>query len=80
MASRFETKDLGKMYHFLGVKVIQVPDTRQVWIGQPLYTERLLQQLQMQESKPVSTPMYPGVKLVKKTEECESFNQTSSRW
>lgn len=75
LSSRFEMKDLGKMHYFLGVKVIQDPDMKQVWIGQPLYTERLLQKFQMQESKPVSTPVNPGVKLVKKTEQCESFDQ-----
>ena len=64
LSQNFEMKDLGPLHHFLGVKVIQDHLTRAIWIGQPSYTEELLQKFGMYDSKPVSTPVNPDVKLV----------------
>ena len=64
LSRRFEMKDLGPLHHFLGVKVIQDRLTGVIWIGQPSYTEKILQKFGMYDSKPVSTPVNPNLKLV----------------
>jgi hypothetical protein len=58
---KFEIKDLRPLHYFLGVKVIQIGESG---VGQPVYTEKILQRYGMQDSKPVSTPVNPDVKLV----------------
>ena len=49
-------KDLGQLYHFLRVKIVQDRFTGLIWIRQPSYTEKVLHQFGMNECKPVSTP------------------------
>ena len=69
LAKQFDIKDMGKLHYFLGMKVIQNEETGEVWIGQPAYTESLLQKFGMEKAKPVSTPVDTSVKLVKATED-----------
>ena len=64
LSCRFEMKDLGALHHFLGIKVVQDLLTEVIWIGQPLYVKKILQRYQMQECKPVNTPVTHDVKLV----------------
>ena len=64
LSKKFEMKDLGPLHHFLGVKVIQDQLTGVIWIGQSSYTEKILQKFGMNDSKSVSTPVNPDVKLV----------------
>ena len=64
LSHTFEMKDLGLLHHFLGVKVIQDPDTGTIWMGQPTYTEKILLRYGMHNSKPVSTPVNTEVKLI----------------
>ena len=64
LSQKFEMKDLGPLHHFLGVKVIQDQLAGVIWIGQPSYTEKILQKFGMYDCKPVSTPVNPDVKLV----------------
>ena len=61
---KFKMKDLGLLHHFLGVKIIQDQLTGVTWIGQPSYTEKILQNYGMHDSKPVSSPVNPDIKLV----------------
>ena len=70
LSHKFMMKDLGPLHHFLGVKVIQDREAGVFWIGQPVYTEKILQQYGMQDSKPVSTPVNPDVKLVAPDDVC----------
>ena len=64
LSQKFEMKDLGLLHHFLGVNISQDQHTGRIWIGQPMYTEKLLQKFGMTDSKPVSTPVNPDVKLI----------------
>ena len=64
LSQTFEMKDLGQLHHFLGVKVIQDQSTGAIWIGQPSYTDRLLQKFGMTECKSVKSPVNPDVKLM----------------
>ena len=57
ISEKFDVKDMGKLHHFLGVKVIQNTQTGDIWIGQPNYTTELLLCFRMDESKPAETPV-----------------------
>ena len=43
-----------------------------VWISQPVYTDKVLEKFEMQSAKSVATPVDPGTKLVKADESDES--------
>ena len=51
----FQMKDMGPLHYFLGIKVIQKPDSNEVWIGQEAYTKFVLEKFEMESSKPVNT-------------------------
>ena len=67
--------DLGSLYHFLGVNISQDQHTDGIWIGQPMYTEKLLHKFGMTDSKPGSTPVNPDVKLTPCNNEDDVYNQ-----
>lgn len=57
------------------INVVQDEKHRTVWIGQPTYTENLLRKYDMQNCKPVGTPVDAGSKLVKATEDDHCIDQ-----
>ena len=59
--SHFQTKDLGKLKYFLGIKVAY--SNSRVVISQKKYTLDILANIDMLDYKPVDTPMDPNVKL-----------------
>ena len=78
LAEGFEVIHIGELHHFLGVKVIQNPQTGEVWIGQAYvqaYAQRVLQKFGMENAKPIHTPVDTSLKLVKATEDCENVDQ-----
>ena len=75
ISQKFTVTDMGQMYHFLGVKVIQNLENNMIWIGQPSYTKELLIRFKMEESKPVDTPFDVSMKLLKAKEGDELFDK-----
>ena len=75
LAERFDIKDMAKLHHFLGMKIVQDEATGNVWIGQSAYIESLLKKFGMDEAKPVATPVDTSTKLVKATDDDMSFDQ-----
>ena len=65
LCSGFDMKDLGKLHHFLGLKVIQDEESGNVWIGQPAYVEKVLVRYEMKDAKSVGTPVDVSAKLVR---------------
>ena len=61
MMENFEMTDLGLMKYFLGIQVKQ--SKGKIFISQEKYIEDLLKRFQMNECKPVSTPMALNEKL-----------------
>ena len=61
--SHFQTKDLGKLKYFLGIKVTQSNSV--VIISQRKYTLDILIDTGILDFKPVDTPMDSNVKLVR---------------
>lgn len=53
--------DMGLLHFFLGLEIWQ--DQRGIFISQRRYVQELLQAFDMQECKPISTPMDPNQKL-----------------
>ena len=74
LSIKFKMKDLGLLHYFLGVTVARNLSTGEIWLGQPYYTEKLLQRFGMNDCKPVSTPVNSGVKLTR-CEEDEILEQ-----
>ena len=75
LAELFKMKDMGELHHFLGVKVVQKPSSKEVWIGQESYTKSMLEIFSMESSKPVNTPINPGTKLTKGTAESQRVDK-----
>ena len=63
LAEKFDIKDLGELKYFLGVNI--KVNNGSVWIGQPLYVEKLLKKYGMENAKAIRTPVDIGNKLVK---------------
>ena len=72
LGDKFEVKDMGKLYHFLGTKVLQNRQNGDVWIGQAAHTQKVLCKFNRQNAKAVDTPVDAGSKLVKTNEDSES--------
>lgn len=66
----FEMKDLGKVHEFLGMRVCTENDV--ITLDQTVYIKSVLKRFQMEDCKPVSTPMEVGLKLHKE-EKTENF-------
>ena len=77
LSSRFDIKDLGKLSYFLGMSIIQNKEENKIWMGQPMYTEKILTKMDMDNCKPVKTPVDPGNRLVKATEDKDVLDQQS---
>ena len=75
LAELFKMKDMGELHHFLGVKVVQKPSSKEIWIGQEAYTKSMLEIFSMESSKPVNTPINPGTKLTKATAESQRVDK-----
>ena len=63
LQKRFKAKDLGELHHFLGMKIIQNQNASKVWIGQPAYTQDILEKFQMTDANTVTTPFDVNSKL-----------------
>jgi len=74
IAEKFDVKEMGKLHHFLGVIVIHLTNG-EIWIGQPTYTKEMLKSFNIEQARPVATPVETGPKLIKTMEGEELFNQ-----
>ena len=66
---------MGQLHYFLGMTVIQNETKNSVWIGQPTYTEKLLEKFGMQDCNPVGTPVDVSSKLLAASSEDEGIDQ-----
>ena len=77
---KFDIKDLGRLHHYLGMKVVQDETMGNVWVGQHAYTENLLRKFGMESAKPVATPADTSTKLEKATDCDECIDQHLVEW
>jgi len=73
MMDDFEMTDLGQMYYFLGIDVVQ--SSAGISISQKKYLQEILNRFSMEECNHVTTPTEFGVKLTK-DEEAKKVNST----
>ena len=75
LSSKFDIKDLGRLSYFLGMSIVQEQEGMVTWMGQPAYTQKLLTKTGMNDCKPVKTPVDPGQRLVKASEDERALDQ-----
>jgi hypothetical protein len=76
MESEFEMSMMGELSFFLGLQITQRPDG--IFISQGKYLREMLKRFQMEDSKPVGTPMVAGCKL-SKDDDSPDVDQSSYR-
>ena len=74
IAKKFDITDMGKLHHFVGIKINYL-NSGNIWIGQPAYLRNVLKKFEMDNSKPVGTPVETGIKLVKAKDRNNLVNQ-----
>ena len=74
LGKQFQLKDMGELHYFFGVSVQQRSD--EIWIGQPTYIQAIIMNFGMEHCKPANTPVTPGTKLLKATEQSEIVDAT----
>lgn len=74
LGKRFQLKDMGELHYFLGVSVQQ--RSHEIWIGQPTYTQAVIKKFGMEHCKPANTPVTPGTKLLKGTQQSKIVDAT----
>ena len=74
LCKRFKAKDMGELHHFLGMKIIQNQNTGEVWIGQPVYTQDVLEKFHMIDANPVSTPLDVSSKLMHASDDSDTVD------
>ena len=67
--------DLGELKYFLGIHVTRDWKNKTLTINQKNYIRSILKRFDMLDTKPVSTPIATGSKLLKTTEEDEKVDQ-----
>ena len=60
IGNKFKVEDLGEVSHILGMLIKRDRDSRTLTISQSKYLEGVLKRFNMEECKPVSTPLEPG--------------------
>ena len=62
VAEKFDIADMGKLHHFVGIK-INYMNSGNICTGQPAYVRKVLKNFEMDNSKPVGTPVKIETKL-----------------
>jgi hypothetical protein len=76
MESEFEMSMIGELSFFLGLQITQRSEG--MFISQEKYLREMLKRFQMEDSKPVGTPMVTGCKL-RKDDDSPDVDQSSYR-
>jgi hypothetical protein len=63
LAREFEMKDLGPANKILGMQIYRDRNNRKIWLSQKNYLKKILRRFNMQDCKPISTPLPINFKL-----------------
>ena len=74
LQGKFEMKDQGEAHHILGMSILRNRDKHILTISQKTYLENVLRRFNMQNCKPVATPIDPNLSLVKLKDDEQSVN------
>ena len=75
--TEFEMKDSGELKYFLGIQVLRNRKEKRIQLAQSGYTRQILERFDMESSKPMSTPLATGTKLIKATDSKHSTSTTT---
>eukprot|EP00794_Sanderia_malayensis_P011707 gene11707-biopygen9383 len=75
LKKRFEMDDLGEINYCLGMSIKRDRRNRVLTINQNMYLKNVLKRFQMQDCKPISTPMDPNAKFMKLTNDDEAADK-----
>ena len=64
IAEHFQITDLGQVHHYLGMKVEVDRQNQTICLSQKTYIKQLLEQFNMQNCSPASTPMVHGLQIL----------------
>lgn len=76
LKDKFAMVDNGPIHYILGMVIKRDRQNRVLTIDQSEYIRSILQRFNMENCKPVATPLEPSKRFTKTTEEDESFNVT----
>ncbi|GKD49447.1 retrovirus-related pol polyprotein from transposon TNT 1-94 [Tanacetum coccineum] len=76
MHDEFEMSMMGELNFFLGLQIKQMEDG--IFFNQSKYIKEMLKKFDLEDSKPMKTPMSSDTKLIK-DEECNSVDSTKYR-
>ena len=76
---KFVVKDNEELRHLLCIPIARNYDSGDIWVDQPLYIEKVLRKLGMQDAKFVSTPVDVSQKLMKSVDGEALFNQSDNQ-
>uniref|UniRef100_A0A2N9HLU0 Uncharacterized protein n=1 Tax=Fagus sylvatica TaxID=28930 RepID=A0A2N9HLU0_FAGSY len=63
LAREFEMKDLGPANKILGMQIYRDRNNRKIWLSQKNYLKKILRRFNMQDCKPIPTPLPINFKL-----------------
>ena len=63
LSSAFKMKDLGTAWKILGMKIKRDLKNVKLWLTQTKYANKVLARFNMEDCKPISTPLAPHFKL-----------------
>ncbi|KAE8680428.1 putative Double Clp-N motif-containing P-loop nucleoside triphosphate hydrolases superfamily protein [Hibiscus syriacus] len=63
LAREFEMKDLGSVNKIIGMQIHRDKSNRKIWFSQKNYLKKILSRFNMQDCKPISTPLPINFKL-----------------
>ena len=65
LSGRFDMKDMGEAHFILGVQIRRDRARRRLYLSQQEYVRTILKRFNMEDCKPVASPMATGVKLLR---------------
>ena len=74
IAKRFQVEDLGELHYVLGMDIVRDREQRTISISQKKYLEGVLKKFDMENCKPISTPLEFGKKYEELSNEDEQFD------
>jgi hypothetical protein len=74
IAEKFQVEDLGELHYVLGMSIVRNRESRTMSISQKKYLEGVLKKFDMENCKPVSTPLEFGKKYEELSNEDERFD------
>ena len=74
IAKRFQVEDLGELHYVLGMDIVHDREQRTTSISQKKYQEGVLKKFDMENCKPVSTPLEFGKKYEELSKEDKQFD------